>query len=105
MNASGVKRVSNGEIRILIGEIRTSDATQAPTGGATQLPAFLGFCQGEHGGVVSAPLHCFVVCPFEGLAVRTEDGETVGVHRATVFVEGTEDSELVNVPNAQVESS
>ena len=46
VNIRGVKRVSNGEIRILIREIRTSDPTQAPTGVATQLPAFLGLCEG-----------------------------------------------------------
>ena len=42
--------------------------------------------------------------PFAGLAVRTYDGETIGVHRAIVLVEGTEESKLDNLPNAQVES-
>ena len=104
VNVRGVKRVSNGEVRILVGGIQPSDLKQSPTRVAIQLPAFLGLCEGEHGGVVVAPLRSIVFCPLAGLAVRTEDGETVGVHRAIVLVEGTEASTLDPLPNAQVES-
>ena len=92
VNARGILRSDNGQVRRCIGNIAPSPMQIRLSKAAYKTMVGLSEVVGDI--VIPSPAEHVVDAQMIGLAVRSDTKEPIGAHRVILLVKGTQDSEL-----------